>query len=290
MGRTGPIHRRVALAATAVMLAAAISSVAAEEPPEPRVSRYDIATRGDLLLSQLLSPSMLGDVAEWSKAALGGLPGQVGDWVSKFLDANAMAGVITEAFPIEGQPALKSLDGLVANCARVLGVDKPAVHVRESHLARAYSVHSGDRDYLVLTSRLLELFEGRPDELRFVVGSELGHILCGYSGLKAKGYGTLSAIQLIDVSSVPDRFLAVVPTLVQGRLFTWCREMEKAAHLDELGAFSSGSPDVAQPRPGGTARWSSVPASILPRFADPRKAVGSIGRADRTWPRISHPS
>jgi hypothetical protein len=46
----------------------------ADEPrPGTRVSRYDVATRDDLLFSQLVAPTLVGDVAEWSNSLLGGL-------------------------------------------------------------------------------------------------------------------------------------------------------------------------------------------------------------------------
>lgn len=74
--------------------------------PAGRVTRYDIATQKDLLLSHQVAPEMVGDVEQWSKRLLDALPGQIGDWVTQFIDATKIATVITEAFPVEGQPAL----------------------------------------------------------------------------------------------------------------------------------------------------------------------------------------
>jgi hypothetical protein len=94
--RTGGV-----LALAAAIIAPAATLLAGDpERPAGRVTRYDIATQNDLLLSHLVAPAMMGDVEQWSKQLLNGLPGQVGDWVTQFIDATKMASVITEAFPI----------------------------------------------------------------------------------------------------------------------------------------------------------------------------------------------
>ena len=105
-------------------------ALAADDRQAQPVSRYELTTPGDLLMARLVSPSMKGDVADWSRSLLGTLPGQVGDWVSRFLDAHALAGIISEAFAIEGQPAAGPLQEVVADCARVLGVERPSLHLR----------------------------------------------------------------------------------------------------------------------------------------------------------------
>ena len=83
--------------------------IPASEPGklDGRITRFDIATRDDLLFARLIGPVMAGDTNEWSKRLLGGMPGQVGDWVSQFTDARTLASIVTEAFPVEGQDALK---------------------------------------------------------------------------------------------------------------------------------------------------------------------------------------
>ncbi len=213
------------------------------EQPASRVTRYDIATQKDLLFSHLVAPSMVGDVEQWSKQLLNGLPGQVGDWVTQFIDATRMANVISEAFPIEGQHALKPVDDLIAECASTLGVDKSAVYLRNSPQTRIYAVMAGGRHHLVITSALLSLFDGRAAELKFVVGRELGHIKCGHPELKRKSYAVLSVIQGINTAVIPDRYQDVLPLLALGRLLTWCRESEFSA--DRAGLLCCGEPKVA---------------------------------------------
>ena len=104
------------------------------------VTAYDIATRDDLLFSHLLASLTQGDVANWP--ILGGLGKQLGDWVDPFVNAQEIANIITEAFPIEGQPALRPLDLEVEIRARTLGVAQPTVHVRNSPFTLAYVVRA----------------------------------------------------------------------------------------------------------------------------------------------------
>ncbi len=228
---------------TAIIAATPALHAGDPERPAGRVTKYDIATRDDQLLSHLVAPSMIGDIDQWSKLLLSGLPGQVGDWVTQFMDATKMANIITQAFPVEGQPALKPVDDLVAECARTLGVDKPAVYVRNSPQTLIYTVQAGGQYHLVITSALLNLFEKQPAELKFVVGRELGHIKCGHPELKRKAYAVVSAIQGINTAVVPDRYQDVLPLLALGRLLTWCRESEFSA--DRAGLLCCGEPKVA---------------------------------------------
>ena len=225
--------------AFAIIAPAATRGARGDEPE--RASRYDIATREDLLFAHLLTPLLKGEVPDWP--ILGGLGRQIGGWVDPFLDARQIVAVITEAFPVEGQPALLPLRRLVADCARTLGLPEPAVQVRNSPFTQAYAVHAFDRDNLALTSGLLDLFAERPEELKFVVGHELGHVKCDHLELKQKAFVLLSAVQAISLTIVPDRYQAVLPTLALGRLYTWCRESEVSA--DRAGLLCCGDPKVA---------------------------------------------
>jgi Zn-dependent protease with chaperone function len=189
----------------------------------------------------MLSPLLSGDVAGWP--LLGDLGKEMGDWIKSLVEAPRIANVVTETFPVEGQNALRPVEELVARCAETLGVEKPAVHVRNSPLALAYVVRAYDRDHLVLTSALLNLYEGRPDELAFVIGHELGHVKCDHIGLKNKAFGLLAVIRGINVSVVPDRYQSVLPALALGRLYTWCRESEVSA--DRAGLLCCGEPRAA---------------------------------------------
>ena len=119
-------------------------------------------------------------------------------------------------------------------------MDQLEVHVKNSPETRIYSVKAGGRYHLDLTSGLLNLFEGKPAELKFVVGRELGHIKCGHTELKNKSYAVLSALQLMDQALVPTKCYNLFPSLALGRLLTWCRESEFSA--DRAGLLCCGEP------------------------------------------------
>src|SRR6478672_2200706 len=113
----------LAIAVTATLVGTAVLGQAEAPRSAPgRVTRYDFATRDDLLFAHLVAPLLQGDVPDWP--LLKGLADQLGAWINPFLDARRIADVITTAMPLEGQP-LTRLDRLVADCARTLGVDKP---------------------------------------------------------------------------------------------------------------------------------------------------------------------
>jgi hypothetical protein len=126
-----PLTPALALAALAALLADATAG------PSPdfsgaKVTRYEIATRDDLLFAHLLAPLMKGEVPDW--ILLGDLSKQLGGWVDQYVSARQVAGLIAEAFPVEGQAALGPLERVVGECADTLGVPKPTVHVRNSPL------------------------------------------------------------------------------------------------------------------------------------------------------------
>ena len=181
----------------------------------------------------------------------------MGDWVGPYFEADALARTITEAFPIEGQPAAGAVDRLVADCSATLGVDKPLVYIRNSPLTRAYAVRAGGRHHLVLTSGLLNLFAGRPGELKFVVGRELGHVVCDHAELRSKAYALLAAAQAINVAVVPDRYQNALPLLALGRLYSWSRESEISADRGGLLCCVEPSVDLSGDHETSARPWAA---------------------------------
>ncbi len=122
-------------------------------------------------LGHFLEPTLTGErPGDWG--LFNKIRSGLGSKIETFFDANLISEAINQSLSTEGQPFAK-LDALVAECAEILHVNKPDIRVRNSAEARATFVRVGDADFLVLTSGLLELFESRPEELRFVVGREL---------------------------------------------------------------------------------------------------------------------
>ena len=215
-----------------VTLLALSSPLYAEESATRRyptyVTPFDLATRDDLLFGRLVEKLVVGDdPAEWG--ILSGVAERLGTWLSDYISAQRIADVITSGMPIEGQPPIRPLDDMVADCARVLHVEKPLVYVRNSPFTTAYATEFSGRGVIVLTSGLVRLYDQHPEELRFVVGHELGHLKCGHVRTKTAAYGILSAVQSINPAVVPDEYQVVLPTLALGRLFTWSREAEISA-------------------------------------------------------------
>jgi hypothetical protein len=85
------------------------------------ISRYDLATRDELLYAYWVSPFVEdNDVSKWSWITE--LVNQVGTGAGGYIDANRIADAIHHGLPIEGQKPLAKLDRLVGDCAKVLGV------------------------------------------------------------------------------------------------------------------------------------------------------------------------
>ena len=117
---------------------------------------------------------------------------------------------------------------IMDECRRILGVEAPFetyVYPEPMFNAAAVAPEQG-RLFLLLSSALLEAFE--PDELRFVVGHELGHHLFEHHRIPV-------AVLLSGIAQI-DAALAL-------RLFAWQRYAEISA--DRTGLVTAGSLDPA---------------------------------------------
>ncbi|HUQ68720.1 MAG TPA: M48 family metallopeptidase [Planctomycetaceae bacterium] len=206
------------------------------------MSRFDLATRDDLLYGYWLRPLVSTDDAaawKWPKEFVD----QAGKWAAAYVDGRKILEAALDGCPIDGQQALAPLDQVVSDCAKVLSVPKPRVIVRNDPYPRAYLVAVGDQPHLVLTSSLLELFEPAPDQLRFVIGRELGRIKCDHLRLRQVSFGLMVLLQQIDEPLLPASAGDLLMTYSVGRWLTWSREGEISA--DRAGLVCCGSPDVA---------------------------------------------
>src|SRR5262249_42120397 len=152
-----------------------------------------------------------------------------GKWVGSVVDAGKIADAIRHGLSVEGQSPLHKLDELVQECARILDVPKPTVIVRNSSETTAYVVDAHSEKFLVLTSGLIRLFDGADDELRFVIGRELGHLKCEHLQVRRATFGLISVLNTLSRTIVPEEGQEVLPTLLVGRMFTWMREAEISA-------------------------------------------------------------
>ena len=204
------------------------------------VTRYDIATERDLYYSHLLAPLCGGDdLKGWSlfKESTKHFRSTIGN----FFDATVIASTITTSMPVEGNKPLARIDALVADCAKVLDVPKPNVFVRNDPVPQAYATGVQEPYILVITSGLLDLYEKSSDELRFVVGHELGHMKCRHMQTKSASVALLMILQKIDDKIVKD--VNVLPTLGLGYFCSWCRESDISA--DRAGLLCCQNPQIA---------------------------------------------
>lgn len=202
----------------------------------------DFATAGDLQLSYHVQPLVSGELVNgWP--LLEDVEDQLGEWITQFISAPKIAATITQAMPVEGQPALRKIDEMVTDCCQILHVEKPVIFVRSHPFPQAYVAEAGGKHFLVLTSGLLELYAGAPEEMRFVIGHELGHFKCGHLTSRRAAYGILNAVQTVNLAVVPDEYQTVLPTLGLGRLLSWSREAEISA--DRAGLLCCQDPQLA---------------------------------------------
>ncbi len=191
------------------------------------VTVYDVATARELFYYRHTAPFIVGaSVGEWP--LWDGLKDAVGPWVTTVVEANRIASTIADSFPVGEQEAARKVNDVVDDCAQVLGLKKPHVFIRRSPHVRAYVTEVDGQAMLTLTSGLLALYDS-PQELRFVVGRELGRVKCGHVEERAKAYAVFAALHSVNLTTVPDEFQNVLPTLALGWLMSFYREMEFSA-------------------------------------------------------------
>ena len=74
-------------------------------------------------------------------------------------------------------PEFKSLNRIVEDCTRIMGIDRPRVFVEFSRDMNAFSLNPTE-PIIILSSELVRYCT--EDELRFVIGRECGHIKCNH--------------------------------------------------------------------------------------------------------------
>lgn len=187
------------------------------------VTPYDIMTAEDELYFQILQPLCSGTaVASWPLArdlvALG----------QNLVDANLLANLANESIVVNEHPRARPLVQMVKECARTLQVKVPPIHIDGEPHVNAYVSGLKEPHVLVLTSSLLDLYEERPDELRFIIGHELGHLKAGH--LKTHFLGNALVHALLGdrgrSASFRDDFIA---SATVGALLHWYRESEFSA-------------------------------------------------------------
>lgn len=114
-----------------------------------------------------------------------------------------------------GPRQLTHLHALVEECAQRLGIAVPEVYVANSHAYNAFTFGTDDHAIIVIYARLVEEFTD--DELRFVIGHEMGHIQN-----KHVVYGTVLQVLRAGIAPV----LAWVAPFIETALAAWSRSAE----------------------------------------------------------------
>lgn len=137
--------------------------------------------------------------------------------------------LMKQAQPVTPQ-TVPGLAALVRECAARLQVEPVQVFVAPSHVLNAYTFGLTAPKVVVLYSSLVQMMDA--DELRFIVGHEMGHVRLGHTWLNSLVGG---------MAGVPGPFLA---SIVLGLAFRWWnRACEYSA--DRAGLLACGKPQKA---------------------------------------------
>jgi Zn-dependent protease with chaperone function len=211
---------------------------AAERTYPAYVTQHDLMTDLDALYLNYLNPDpALKTVEEWP------IVGQILKISTNIVDAGIIADRLNQSLPVDDQPAFRPVKAMVDECAQRLGVKPPHLFIESNPHVNAYVTRLKEPHLLVLTSGLYDLFKDRPDELRFIIGHELGHLRCNHIRCHLVGSALVDFIVGDEpTGGIAEDFLA---HLLVGQLLAWYRESEFSA--DRAGLVCVGGDlDVAK--------------------------------------------
>lgn len=137
--------------------------------------------------------------------------------------------LIRSATRVSAQTA-PALTQLARECVIKLKPGPIQVFIAQNPALNAYTFGLNDPKVVVLYSGLFREMDG--DEIRFVLGHELGHICLGHTWLNSIAGG---------MAGIPSTFL--ISSLLKGILLWWNRACEYSA--DRAGLLACGRPDKA---------------------------------------------
>ncbi|MCB9603501.1 MAG: M48 family metallopeptidase [Sandaracinus sp.] len=118
---------------------------------------------------------------------------------------------------------------IAKECADALGVAVPTLYVANSPVMNAYTYGTDDDSFIVVHAKLVDHFTD--DELKFVIGHEMGHI-------QNRHVVYLTAMRLLTSG-----FAQLIRFLIEPVLLTWSRRAEITC--DRAGLLCCGDIDVA---------------------------------------------
>ncbi len=202
------------------------------------VTTFDLMTDTDAFYFRYLNPDPhLHSVSKWP------IVGRILDIGANVIDAGIIADRLNQGLPVDEQPAFRHVKDMVDECATTLGVKAPYLFVESNPKANAYVTRLKEPHLLVLTSGLYDLYKDRPEELRFVIGHELGHLKCNHIRCHMVGRALMEFI--VGDRSTQGIKEDLVAHVMVGQLLSWYRHSEMSA--DRAGLLCvGGDNDVAK--------------------------------------------
>ncbi len=222
----------------AILTSAFARPASAEPPAAPFVTAQDVMTDTDAFYFRYINPDpALNAISDWP------IVGHIVDVSINLIDAGIIADRLNQGLPVDEQPAFRHVKKIVDDCAERLGVKAPHLFVENNPQPNAYVTRLKEPHLLVLTSSLYELYKDRPDELRFIIGHELGHLKCNHIRCHIVGHSLMHFIVGDGKTSGIKEDL--VAHIMVGQLLSWYRHSEMSA--DRAGLLCvNGDLDVAQ--------------------------------------------
>ncbi len=163
------------------------------------------------------------------------------------------------------------IDRIYSECLQILDVpDRPDLFIAQRRAVNAGAVGM-DKPFIVLNSGALELFED--DELRYVIGHELGHIRSDHALYKTMlGFLLSVSIGRFGIPLAPLAFFGIIAALKE-----WDRKSELSA--DRAGLLCVQSPDTcyrALMKMAGGGKASEMSIDEFVRQADDYDSGGDV--------------
>jgi Zn-dependent protease with chaperone function len=149
--------------------------------------------------------------------------------ISFLLNRSHHNDLIQEAQPVTVQDA-PELATLVKSCATRLQAGSFSAYIAPGNILNAYTFGLGEAPVLVVYTGVLSIMD--EDELRFIIGHELGHVCLGHTWLNSLVGG---------MSGIPSPYFAAV--LLYFSFRWWNRACEYSA--DRAGLLACGKPEKA---------------------------------------------
>ena len=196
---------------------------------------------------------------------------------SYLLNRSHHAELVQEAQPVTPQ-TMPELYALVRACADRLRPGPFSVYVAPNRTLNAYTFGLSDPKILVVYSAVLNIMD--EDELRFIIGHEIGHVSLGHTWLNSLVGG---------MSGIPSPYGAALILYFSFRW--WNRACEYSA--DRAGLLACGKPEKAYSAliklvggPAATRSLESWQQTLRQIDAEDDTVMGSLGEMLSTHPLI----